>query len=206
MGQVPDIAVFASGEGTNFQSIIDAISDGSVRARISALISNRSDCGAVRRAREAEIPSFHFSWKKESEANFRNLGSVLADLNPDLIVLAGFLRIMPPEIIAQFSMRIINTHPSLLPCFGGMNFYGEKVHASVISSGARFSGCTTHFVTGNVDGGPIISQAVVPVLDDDDPESLAARIKEVEHHNLITSINLILSGNYRIEGNRVVRL
>ena len=196
MGQVPDIAVFASGEGTNFQSIIDAISDGSVRARISALISNRSDCGAVRRAREAEIPSFHFSWKKESEANFRNLGSVLA----------GFLRIMPPEIIAQFSMRIINTHPSLLPCFGGMNFYGEKVHASVISSGARFSGCTTHFVTGNVDGGPIISQAVVPVLDDDDPESLAARIKEVEHQNLITSINLILSGNYRIEGNRVVRL
>jgi phosphoribosylglycinamide formyltransferase-1 len=206
MGQVPRIVVMASGEGTNFQRIVDSISDGSLKARIIALISNRPDCGAVRRAKEYGIPSYHFSWKSESDSNFSNLSSHLLNLKPDLIVLAGFMRILPPEIISVFKMKIINTHPSLLPCFGGMNFYGEKVHSAVIDSGAKFSGCTTHFVTGEVDGGPIISQAVVPVLDSDSPQSLAERVKEVEHQNLISSVKLVLSGNFRVAGKRVVRL
>ncbi len=206
MGQVPRIVVMASGEGTNFQRIVDSISDGSLKARIIALISNRPDCGAARRAKEYGIPSYHFSWKSESDSNFSNLSSHLLNLKPDLIVLAGFMRILPPEIISVFKMKIINTHPSLLPCFGGMNFYGEKVHSAVIDSGAKFSGCTTHFVTGEVDGGPIISQAVVPVLDSDSPQSLAERVKEVEHQNLISSVKLVLSGNFRVAGKRVVRL
>lgn len=206
MVKVPGIVVMASGEGTNFQAIIDSISNGTLNARIIALISNRSDCGAVMRAKESGIPAYHFSWKSESDSNFMNLSSNLLNLKPDLIVLAGFMRILPPEIISGFKMKIVNTHPSLLPCFGGMNFYGEKVHRAVIESGAKFSGCTTHFVTGEVDGGPIISQAVVPVLDNDSPNSLAERVKETERQNLISSLKLVLSGNFMVAGKRVVRL
>jgi phosphoribosylglycinamide formyltransferase-1 len=120
-------------------------------------------------------------------------------------VLAGFLKILSGSFIRAFPNRIINIHPSLLPCFGGKGFYGEKVHKSVIESGARISGCTVHFVTEDVDLGPIIDQESVPVLDRDTPEQLAMRIHPVEHELLVRSIRLLVSGRYEIIGKRVVR-
>ena len=113
------------------------------------------------------------------------------------------MRILPASVIDSYPMKIINTHPSLLPCFGGMHLYGENVHRAVIESGARFSGCTVHFVTKEVDRGPIILQSVVPVSDDETVESLSTKLRDIEHDTFVRAISIVLSGKYTISGNRV---
>ncbi len=178
-----NIVVFASGSGSNFQSIIDAVQTGKIHARITGLISNKDGIKALDRASSNSIPTAilseneFFSFKEYSET----LLEQLFDWNADLIVLAGFLRKIPDNVIQAYQNRILNIHPSLLPKYGGKGFYGLNVHRSVIESGDTISGCTIHLVSEKYDEGPILDQAKVPVLDNDTPEELAARVLEQEH-------------------------
>ena len=203
MDHFPRLVVFASGEGTNFQSIIDSVKSGFLKADILGLFTNRKNCRSVERAEVNGIAVKSFNWKKEEGHQYRDLLWNLEAISPDLIVLAGFMRILPASVIDSYPMKIINTHPSLLPCFGGMNLYGENVHRAVIESGARFSGCTVHFVTKEVDRGPIILQSVVPVSDDETVESLSTKLRDIEHDTFVRAISIVLSGKYTISGNRV---
>lgn len=178
-----NIVVFASGSGTNFQSIIDAIEHGKITARISGLIANKSGIGAIEKAHNSGIPYFVFSPSDyPSSDDYSNaLLEKLQDLDTDLIVLAGYLKKIPSSVVQHFSGRILNIHPALLPKFGGKGFYGLNVHKAVIDSGDKKSGCSVHVVTENFDEGPVLAQIKVPVKENDSPESLAKRILEKEH-------------------------
>lgn len=171
------LVVLASGSGSNFQAIINSIKDGSINgATIVALIVNKSGIKAIERAEEHNIPVYTLVSDFEN-----NLGETLERLNPDLIVLAGFLKKIPSEVIKKYPDRIVNIHPSLLPKYGGKDFYGLKVHQAVIDAGDEVSGCTVHFVNEIYDAGKIIDQITVPVKPDDTPETLAKRILKQEH-------------------------
>ena len=197
------IAILASGTGTTFQSILDSSRRGDLTADIAVLASDRKDCGAVLRAESAVIPVLHLLTKHQEEA-IRSLERIFADYSPDIAVLAGYNRILPAEFVERHRERIINTHPALLPCFGGKGMYGLNVHRAVIESGAKFSGCTVHFVDIGVDTGPIIAQAIVQVSDNDTPESLSEKVKAIEKPLLISTISRLLYDPYRIEGKRVM--
>ncbi len=197
-----NIVVLASGNGSNFQAVADAVDSGIIDAKISKLICNNKNAFVLQRAKNMGIESILIN----SDNNDIVLYNILKAEDPDLIILDGYMRILPENIINDFSYKIINLHPSLLPAFGGKGYYGKRVHESVIKSGARYSGCTVHFATNDIDNGPIIDQRVVDVLDDDTPESLEEKIHKVEHESLIFSINLILNKIYEILGKRVKRL
>ena len=198
------IVVLASGNGSNFQAVVDAIDNGVInKARISKLICNNKRAYVLERARENEIESIIVEIKN-SDYN-KIISTVLEAEEPDLILLDGYMRILPDYITDRYPLKMINLHPSLLPAFGGRGYYGSKVHEAVIKSGARYSGCTVHFATKDVDNGPIIDQRIVEVSDDDTPESLEEKIHIEEHKSLINSINLIITGKYSIIGKRVIR-
>ncbi len=199
------IAVLASGNGTNFQAIIEAVKAGVIGGgNVSILLSDRKDAYAIHRAEDNGIPFRVIPYTKgDPEIFYGKMRDAIRSANPDLIVLAGFNRILPDRVLSGY--RAINIHPSLLPCFGGRGFYGLKVHEAVLASGAKFSGCTVHFVTGEVDGGPIILQRIVEVRDEDTPESLAERIHLEEHIAIVEAIRIALDGNYTISGNRVLK-
>lgn len=200
------VVVLASGEGTNFQALIDAVAAGSLEARIVALIADKKSCGALRRARESGVEAVPFPrTEKNRETYFRELDRKISSFSPDLIVTAGFMKILPSWLVERYHFKIINTHPSLLPCFGGPGFYGNRVHEKVIESGARITGCTVHFVIPDVDAGPIVAQRPVDVMDTDTPETLSERIKEVEHGLLVEAVSVVLSGRYEVSGKRVRR-
>ena len=178
-----NIVVFASGSGTNFQSIIDAAEQGRINGRIAGLITNKSDIKAVERARRhnidhCKINPFDF---EEPAAYCTSLLTTLDGWNTDLIVLAGYMIKIPAEMIEAYEGRIINIHPSLLPKYGGKGFYGMKVHRAVLKNREPESGCTVHIVTEKYDDGPILGQRTVPVYDSDDAETLAERVLEQEH-------------------------
>lgn len=199
------IVVLASGAGTNFQAIIDAVGAGKINGTIEALISDRKSCGALERARKNTIKAISLPRTDNNrESYFQELFAVVNDLHPDIIVMAGFMKILPDWFVTRFPMKIINTHPSLLPCFGGEGFYGHHVHEKVIESGAKISGCTAHFVIPDVDAGPIILQRTVPVEDTDTPDTLSEKVKEVEHVVLVEALSIILEGKFRISGKRVL--
>lgn len=200
------LIVLVSGNGTNLQAIIDAIEYGRIDASISAVIADR-ECFALERAEKHKIRTFLLKRTPENKEHyFHDLMKLMEDENPDLIVHAGFMKILPPFIVEKFPMKMINIHPALLPCFGGKGFYGMHVHEAVINSGARISGCSVHFVTEDVDGGPIIIQKTIEIADDDTPESLAEKIHVLEHKAVVEAVEKILTGNYKIEGKRVVSL
>lgn len=189
-----NIVVFASGSGTNFQAVIDAINRGDIDARISGLITNNAHIGAIDRAEKHNIPSIIFN-PAEYENEQEYAQQVLKQLNTwntDLIVLAGYLKKIPSEVIKAFPGRIINIHPALLPKYGGKGFYGHHVHKAVIDAGEKTSGCTVHIVTDEFDVGPVLAQIKVPVLTDDTPATLAQRILEQEHILLPKVINQVL--------------
>ena len=173
------IGVLASGMGTNLQAIIDYLAaraaDGV--ARIAVVAANRESAGALDRARAASIPAEVFDGADGGEA----LTELLTRYSVDLLVLAGYLKKIPPPIVSAYHGRMINVHPGLLPEFGGPGMYGAKVHAAVLASGARSTGVTAHFVDDEYDHGLVIAQWRVPVNHDDTAESLAARILQVEH-------------------------
>ncbi|NPA75617.1 MAG: phosphoribosylglycinamide formyltransferase [Euryarchaeota archaeon] len=197
------IAVLVSGRGTNLQALIDAVESGKLNARIVVVISNRKNAMALERAKKHGIETRYIPAKKgeKREDYDRRLHEALKDYEPDLIVLAGFLRILTPWFVSQW--RIINIHPSLLPAFGGI--YGMAVHQAVLEYGCKVSGCTVHFVDEKVDHGPIIVQRCVPVHDDDTPESLAARVLEEEHRALVEAVRLISENKVMVEG-RVTKI
>lgn len=189
-----NIVVFASGSGSNFQSIVDAVQSGRLNARVAALITDRGDIGSIDRAQRAGIPvhilnpvSF-----KSKDAYSEALLSTLQELRTDLIVLAGYLRLVPATVIQAYEGVILNIHPSLLPRYGGKGYYGSRVHKAVIDAGDPVSGCTIHVVTEEYDEGPVIAQAEVQVLPDDTPETLAARILKEEHRLYPETINTYL--------------
>lgn len=188
------LVVFASGSGSNFQSIIDAIGEHRIKAKITGLITNRENTGAEKRAIRHNIPvaiiSDHNPLSYEDK-----LKNQLADWSPDLIVLAGFLKKIPDLIVRKYQNRIINIHPSLLPKYGGKGFYGIKVHEAVLHSGDALTGCTVHFVNENYDEGDIIEQIEVEVLDSDTPETLASRVLNEEHKLLPIVIQKLLNQN-----------
>lgn len=183
---------FASGSGTNFQSVIDAIESGTLNAKIIGLITDRKDAGAIQRAEKHSIPVFVIT-PTDSEAFRNKLFSLLTDLSPDLIVLAGYLRKIPDEVIDRFRNKIINIHPSLLPKYGGKGFYGLNVHRAVIENNESVSGCTVHFVNEVYDSGAIISRATTEVAEDDTPETLAKRVLQLEHKLLPDTIKKLLT-------------
>ena len=177
------IAVFASGNGTDLQSIIDATVNGKLSAEIGLVLSNNQDSGALQRARNHGILDVYLS-SKDFDSRDKFVGALINILECnriDFIALAGYLRKVPPEIVGKFKNRIVNIHPALLPSFCGKNMYGMRVHREVIEYGCKVTGVTIHLVDNDYDRGPIVAQRCVPVLDDDTPETLAERVLTVEH-------------------------
>lgn len=168
------VAVLASGGGTNLQSLLDRLGPGAP-ARVVRVLSNRADAGALDRARRAGVAAAVLN----NPSDPTELLGALADV--DLVVLAGYLKLVPPAVVARFRHRMVNIHPALLPDFGGPGMYGRRVHAAVLASGSRRSGATVHYVDEQYDRGPIIAQRTVPVEPDDTPERLAARVLTAEH-------------------------
>ncbi len=198
------VAVFASGGGTDFQSIIDA-NEAERFCEIVCLVASKEGIGAIERAKKHGIPYIVCSSKDcpDLEKLYADLKFRLNMLGVDFIVLAGWLKIIPPEFIASFEDRIINIHPSLIPAFCGSGFYGIKVHRAVLNYGAKYSGCTVHFVDEVPDGGAIIAQKAVEVEDDDTPESLQQRILCEEHKLLPYVVKMLCLGRVVKEGRKV---
>lgn len=172
------VAVLASGGGTNLQALIDALHD-APEARVALVITNRPHAGALDRARRAGIPAVVLKNPDDAAELLATLGA-----GTDLVVLAGYLKLVPPPVVAQFRWRMINIHPALLPAHGGPGMYGHRVHEAVLASGAAESGASVHYVDEQYDRGPIIAQARVPVRPGDTADTLAARVLEAEHRLL----------------------
>ena len=201
------IAVMVSGGGTNLQAIIDNVSSGKIKAELALVISSKHGAYALERAKKAGIPTAVIAKKDyDSEEDFfaANL-KALEDCGAEGIVLAGYMSILSKELVKKFENKIINIHPALIPSFCGKGYYGERVHKAVIAYGAKLSGATVQFVDEGADTGPIIMQESVPVLPDDTPDELAARVLKVEHTILPRSVALFCEDKLKVEG-RIVRV
>ena len=199
-----NIAVFISGGGTNLQAIINAVKENKINGKIKLVFSNRKNAYGLIRAQNESIDTFYLNRKKffSSEKYDERILEELERKNIDLIVLAGYLNILSLKLISKYSNRIINIHPSLIPSFCGDGFYGENVHKAVIKSGVKFTGATTHFVDENVDTGAIILQDVVPVLINDDFETVAERVLEIEHEILVKTVKAFCDNKIVFKDNR----
>jgi phosphoribosylglycinamide formyltransferase-1 len=197
---VIDIGVLVSGRGSNLQAIMDEIESGRLDAAIKVVISDNPDAKALERARSRSIPVevIERGPYPTREAFDMAIAKTLKDQGAGLVVLAGFMRVLSPAFVRAFPMRVINIHPSLLPSFPGLD-----VHKKTLEHGVKFSGCTVHFVDEELDSGPIIIQAVVPVLDDDTVDTLSARILVEEHRIYPMAIRLISEGRLSKVGRRV---
>ncbi|SHH42580.1 phosphoribosylglycinamide formyltransferase [Clostridium intestinale] len=195
------IAVLVSGGGSNLQAIIDGVKDGSLDCEIKYVIADSEKAYGLERARVNGIEAISFD-RKEYKREISNKILELIKNKVDLIVLAGYLSILDGEILKEFRNRIINIHPSLIPSFCGGGMYGIKVHEAAIKKGVKYSGCTVHFVNEEVDGGEILLQKVVPVLQEDTPKELQERILIEEHKILPEAIKLISEGKVKIENGR----
>lgn len=198
-----NLGVLVSGRGTNLQSLIDKSASGEIDAKVAVVLSDNPDAYALKRARKAGIPAIYIypcTTKPvlvgEAEAEYIK---VLNEYKVDLVCLAGFMRIIKENFLNEFKWRLMNIHPALLPSFKGL--HAQK---QALEYGVRFSGATVHFVTGHVDGGPIILQAVVPVYKDDTEETLSERILAEEHRIYAEAIELFAKGKIEIRDNRVI--
>ena len=202
------IAVMVSGGGTNLQAIIDGIAEGKItNTEICLVYSNNPNAYAIERAKKAGIPYVVKSPKEfENRAEFNEaLLQILKDAEPDLIVLAGCLVVIPEIVVKEFKNRIINIHPSLIPSFCGTGYYGLKVHEKVLERGVKVSGATVHFVDEGTDTGPIILQKAVYVRDDDTPESLQRRIMEQAEWKIMPlAIDLIANNRVKVAEGKVL--
>jgi phosphoribosylglycinamide formyltransferase, formyltetrahydrofolate-dependent len=203
--QLVRLAVLVSGRGSNLQAIIDAIEGGTLSAEIAVVLSNKQDAGGLERARKHGVPQVWldpklFAGQPDSrEAYDRAVLDVLRKYEVDLVLLAGYMKIVTPVLLTAFENRMMNIHPSLLPSFPGLD-----VQKKAIDHGCKIAGCTVHFVTEGVDEGPIIIQAAVPILEGDTPDVLAARILVEEHKIYPRAIQLYAEGKLCVEGRRVV--
>ena len=195
------VGVLISGRGSNLQALIDACADENYPAEIVRVISNVPGAAGLARAQAAEIPTVVIDHKAfdDREAFEEALGEALNGAKAELVCLAGFMRLLTEGFVNRWHDRLINIHPSLLPAFRGIH-----IHERVIEYGARFSGCTVHFVRPAMDDGPIIIQAVVPVSQDDDPDLLAARVLAQEHRAYPLAVRLIAESRVRVADERVV--
>ncbi len=195
------IGVLVSGRGSNLQAIIDSVEAGKVKADIKLVISDNPNAYAIKRCERHGIPCEvvrrkDFPSKEEFE---KKLATLLKEKGVELVVLAGFMRILSPVFLSEFPQRVINIHPSLIPSFQGLHAQRQAVEF-----GVKFSGCTVHIVDESVDGGPVIVQAVVPVLPEDSEESLSERILEWEHRILPQTVQWFAENRIRIEGRKVL--
>lgn len=196
-----NLGVLVSGNGTNLQAIIDAVEAKRLSATVKVVISNKADAKAIERAKKHHIPTFiiqesRFPSKEDCDAH---LVEILKANSIDLVILAGFMRLLTPVFIRAFPMRIINIHPALLPSFPGLN-----VQKKALAYGVKFSGCTVHFVDEGLDTGPIIIQAVVPVHNNDTEATLAKRILKEEHRIYPQAIQFFAEGRIEIKGRKVI--
>jgi phosphoribosylglycinamide formyltransferase-1 len=194
------LGILISGRGSNFEAIANSIAAGRLDAEIAVVISNRAEARGLAIARERGIHAVVIPSKGlDREVYDRMVAAELEKNAVDLVCLAGFMRLLSASFIREFPLRILNIHPSLLPAFPGL----EAQHQA-LEHGVKVSGCTVHFVDELLDAGPIVIQRAVPVLDTDTEETLSARILEQEHQIYTEAIRIVLSGNYRIEGRRVL--
>ncbi|MFH1759778.1 MAG: phosphoribosylglycinamide formyltransferase [bacterium] len=193
-----NIAVFASGGGSNFRAILDKIKSGDLKnAEIRAVISNNSKAGALEIARKSNIPAIHMSGKTHPETKRyeKEMLELLEQYNIELILMAGYMKLLPSAVISRYSKKVLNIHPALLPRFGGKNMYGMNVHKAVLESGEKWSGPTVHYANEKYDEGTIIRQAKVPVLNGDTPEILGARVLKAEHDLYWRVIDEMVNGS-----------
>lgn len=191
-----NIAVCVSGGGTDLQSIINACEAGKINGQIRLVISNRKKAYGLERAR---LHGIQAEWIKDEDEILKRF----EEEKIDVVVLAGYLAIVGDKLIKQYKNRIINIHPSLIPSFCGPGFYGMHVHEAVFKRGVKVSGATVHFVTGEVDGGPIILQRAVDISDLETPEDIQARVLEIEHEILPEAVALYCEGRVSVENERV---
>jgi phosphoribosylglycinamide formyltransferase-1 len=195
-----NLGILLSGRGSNFEAIADNIDAGRLAAKISIVISNRADAGGIETARRRRLNALVIPSKgRQREEHDRDVVAALRQASVDLVVLAGYMRLLSPWFIQQFPQRILNIHPSLLPAFPGL-----EAQKQAFDYGVQISGCSVHFVDEHLDHGPIIVQRAVPVLPNDDEHTLAARILEQEHKAYTDAIRIVIEGNYQIIGRRVV--
>jgi phosphoribosylglycinamide formyltransferase-1 len=204
MNQPIRLAVLLSGGGTTLQNFLDRIADGRLDARVVAVVSSSASAFGVERARRAGIPCTIVERKSSpSREQFsRSIFDACRDGSADLVCMAGFLQLV--QIPPEFSNRVLNIHPSLIPAFSGKGFHGQIVHRAALEAGVKVSGCTVHFADNEYDHGPIVLQQVVPVEDDDTAESLAARVFAAECEAYPEVIRLFAAGRLRVEGRRAV--
>jgi len=202
MDNLLNIGVLVSGSGTNLQSIIDACSRGELPARVACVISNKADAYALERAKKAGIPALHLDHRTYSgrEGYDEAVVAALREFGVELVVLAGFMRIVTQVLLEAFPMAVMNIHPALLPSFPGLHAARQA-----LEYGAKVAGCTVHFVDSGTDTGPIILQAAVPILEGDTEETLSARIQKEEHRVYPEAVRLFAQGRLSVEG-RVVRV
>lgn len=204
-----NIVVLVSGGGTNLQAIIDAVAEGTItNTQIAGVISNNKTVKSLERARNAGIPAFVVSPKDFSDREEFNkaLLAKIEELDPDLVVLAGFLVKIPEAMVHRYSNRIINIHPSLIPSFCGVGYYGLKVHEKALERGVKVTGATVHFVNEGMDEGPIISQKAVMIEEDDTPQVLQRRVMEQAEWILLPrAIDDIANDRIQVVGSKVIR-
>src|SRR5581483_248872 len=198
-GTMKNLGILLSGRGTNFLAIAESVRQGLIPARIAVVISNRAEAPGIARAREMGLDARVIPSKgRQREEHDAQVVAVLKEKQVDLVCLAGYMRLLSPLFIRAFPNRILNIHPSLLPAFPGL-----EAQKQAIEYGAKVSGCTVHLVDEHLDHGPILVQKAVPVLEDDDEHTLAARILEQEHLAYTEAINMVLSGNFEVVGRRI---
>jgi len=197
------LAILLSGGGSTLQNFIDRIAGGRLAAEIVVVVASRADVGGLQRARQAGIPAVVVARTQFADVERFNdaLHAELRQYTFDLILLAGFLS--PFQLRGLYAGRVLNIHPALIPAFCGKGFYGERVHRAVLESGTRVSGCTVHFADDQYDHGPIVLQGVVPVLDDDTPVTLAARVHTLENELYPQAVQLWAEGRLQVVGQRV---
>lgn len=199
------ILVSGQGRGSNMQAIIDACKSGKIDGEVALVLGVNDDAPAIERARSQGVPTLSISPKayETTEAYDAAVFDALAAANIDLICLAGYMRVLGPRIVDRWRNRILNVHPALIPAFCGKGMYGHHVHEAVIARGVKFTGVTVHFVDEDYDTGPIVLQTVVPVDEDDTPETLAAKVLVEEHKTYTDAIALFAAGRLQIVDRKV---
>lgn len=198
-------AVFASGRGSNFSAIYQKIEEGYLKCQLSALISDNAKAGALEFARRHRIPTFVVAPKEfpTREAFGERLLGILTDQQIEYIFLAGYLKMIPENVVERFENRILNIHPALLPAFGGKGMYGMHVHQAIFDSGAQISGVTVHFVSKEYDAGAILLQKAVDIRHCQSPQEIADKVLAVEHKTYAEAIKILLEGKFHLKGKRV---
>jgi phosphoribosylglycinamide formyltransferase-1 len=194
------IVILISGRGSNMAAVLEAVRSGAIKGQVAAVISNRPEAAGLAIAAGQGVTTSvvnHMACPNRGEFE-RALAAAIDEFAPDLVLLAGFMRVLSPEFVARYDRRMLNIHPSLLPMYPGLH-----THAQALADGVKVHGCTVHFVTPEVDGGPIVAQAAVPVREDDDEASLAARVLEAEHRILVAAVRWFCEDRLRIDGRRV---